>query len=173
MTNNPVLAKGLTPSAITKYLDEYVIGQDEAKKTLSVAVYAHYRKIEKSRSETIEVAKSNILLIGPTGTGKTLLCDTLSRVLKVPFVTADATSLAQTEYVNEEIEAMLQRLLDKADGDVAKAQHADQDITASNSAVKSVGDALRNGANTVDAANQSAMITSLIFKATAALQSQQ
>ncbi len=117
-----MLEKGMTPSVIVKFLDEYVIGQDDAKKTLSVAVYVHYRKIEKSRSDSADVAKSNILLIGPTGTGKTLLCETLSRALKVPFVTAEATSLAQTEYVNEEIEAMLQRLLDKAGGDVGRAQ---------------------------------------------------
>ena len=122
MTDTPLLAKGLTPSAIARFLDQYVVGQEEAKKTLAVAVYAHYRKVEKARSETAELAKSNILLIGPTGTGKTLLCETLSRVLQVPFVTANATSLAQTEYVNEEIEAMLQRLLDKADGDARRAQ---------------------------------------------------
>jgi ATP-dependent Clp protease ATP-binding subunit ClpX len=121
-TSPTVLAKGLTPSAIVKYLDQYVIGQDDAKKVLAVAVYTHYRKVAKARSEVADVAKSNILLIGPTGTGKTLLCETLSRILQVPFVTADATSLAQTEYVNEEIEAMLQRLLDKADGNVARAQ---------------------------------------------------
>jgi ATP-dependent Clp protease ATP-binding subunit ClpX len=123
MANKPVLAKGMTPSAIVQFLDQYVIGQDDAKKTLAVAVYAHYRKVEKSRSDSADVAKSNILLLGPTGTGKTLLCETLSRVLQVPFVTADAPSLAQTEYVNEEIEAILQRLLDKADGNVDRAQH--------------------------------------------------
>jgi len=117
-----VLPAGMTPSAIVGYLDRFVIGQDEAKKVLAVAVYAHYRKIGRARSEAAGLVKSNILLIGPTGTGKTLLCETLSRVLAVPFVTADATSLAQTEYVNEEIEAMLQRLLDKAGGDVARAQ---------------------------------------------------
>ena len=119
----PVLAKGLTPSAIVKYLDQYVVGQDDAKRTLAVAVYAHYRKLENARADAIELAKSNILLIGSTGTGKTLLCQTLSRVLQVPFVTADAVSLAQTEYVNEEIEALLRRLIDRADGDVGRAQH--------------------------------------------------
>jgi len=112
----------MTPSAIVKYLDQYVVGQDEAKKILAVAVYSHYKKVGRSRSESVEVAKSNVLLIGSTGTGKTLLCETLSRALKVPFVTADATSLAQTEFVNEEIDAILQRLLEKADGDVARAQ---------------------------------------------------
>lgn len=115
-------APRLTPSAIVRYLDQYVIGQEAAKKTVAVAVYAHYRKIEKAREESVEIAKSNLLLIGPTGTGKTLLCESLSRCLGVPFVTADATSLAQTKYVNEEIEAMLQRLVDKAGGDVGKAR---------------------------------------------------
>jgi ATP-dependent Clp protease ATP-binding subunit ClpX len=114
--------KKLTPSAIAGYLDQYVVGQDEAKKVLSVAVYSHYRKQGRQRLGDVEVAKSNILLIGPTGTGKTLLCETLSRVARVPFVTANATSLAQSKYVNEEIEALLLRLLEKAGGDIAKAQ---------------------------------------------------
>jgi len=118
----PTSAKKLTPSAISHYLDQYVVGQDEAKKTLSVAVYSHYRKIGKQRLAGGENVKSNILLIGPTGTGKTLLCETLSRIVRVPFVTANATSLAQSKYVNEEIEALMLRLLDKADGDIAKAQ---------------------------------------------------
>ncbi len=111
-----------TPSAIVSYLDQYVIGQDEAKKILAVVVYSHYRKLGKSSQSSVEVAKSNILLIGPTGTGKTLLCETLSKALGVPFVTANATSLAQSKYVNEEIEAVLLRLLEKAGGDIAKAQ---------------------------------------------------
>jgi len=115
--------KKLTPGLIAKYLDQYVVGQDDAKKVLSVAVYSHYRKLGKRRPDAVEVAKSNILLIGPTGTGKTLLCETLSRILRVPFVTANATSLAQTKYVNEEIEALLQRLLERAEGDITKAQH--------------------------------------------------
>jgi ATP-dependent Clp protease ATP-binding subunit ClpX len=123
MENTAVLARGTTPSAIAKYLDQYVIGQDGAKRTLSVAVYTHYRKVGKARGDAAGVAKSNVLLIGPTGSGKTLLCETLSRALRVPFVSADATTLAQTEYVNEEIEAMMQRLLDKADGDIGRAQH--------------------------------------------------
>lgn len=114
--------KKLTPSAIAGYLDQYVVGQDEAKKILSVAVYAHYRKLGRQRPGAVEIAKSNILLIGPTGTGKTLLCETLSRILRVPFVTANATSLAQSKYVNEEIGAVLLRLVEKAEGDIAKAQ---------------------------------------------------
>jgi ATP-dependent Clp protease ATP-binding subunit ClpX len=119
---SPVAGKRMTPSSIVRYLDQYVIGQDEAKKILAVAVYSHYKKLGRSRDNTIELVKSNILLIGPTGTGKTLLCETLSRVLQVPFVTANATSLAQSKYVNEEIEAVLLRLLDKAGGDMARAQ---------------------------------------------------
>ncbi len=115
-------AKKLTPSAIVKFLNQYVVGQDDAKQVLSVAVYSHYRKLGKQRQGTTEMAKSNILLIGPTGTGKTLLCETLSRVLRVPFATGNATSLAQSKYVNEEIEALLMRLLEKTDGDVVRAQ---------------------------------------------------
>ncbi len=117
-----MLAKEVTPSAIVRYLDQYVIGQDEAKKVLAVAVYSHYRKISNVQRTQGMFAKSNVLLIGNSGTGKTLVCETLSHMLGVPFVTADATSLAQTKYVNEEIEATLQRLLDRADGQVEKAQ---------------------------------------------------
>ena len=120
--SKPTQGKKLTPSAITNYLNQYVVGQDEAKKTLAVALYSHYRKLGKPRQGGLEIAKSNILLIGPTGTGKTLLCETLSRIVRVPFVTANATSLAQSKYVNEEIEALLLRLLEKAEGDMAKAQ---------------------------------------------------
>ncbi len=112
----------LTPSAIHRYLDQYVIGQDEAKRALSVVVYTHYKKILRGDDQSLALGKSNVLLVGPTGTGKTLLCDTLSRAINVPFVTADATSLAQTKYVNEEIESILQRLINKADGDLVRAQ---------------------------------------------------
>jgi ATP-dependent Clp protease ATP-binding subunit ClpX len=118
-----VLDKAIKPSSIVRYLDQFVIGQDNAKKILAVAVYSHYRKIEQAGHDTVEIAKSNVLLIGPSGTGKTLMCETLSKMIKVPFVTADATSLAQTRYVNEEIEAILQRLVDTADGDVSSAQN--------------------------------------------------
>jgi len=118
-----LLDKRITPSFLARYLDQYVIGQQEAKKVLAVAVYAHFKKIEKAQRDSVEIAKSNVLLIGPSGTGKTLMCETLSRVLSVPFVTADATSLAQTRYVNEEIEAILRRLIDKADNNIPKAQH--------------------------------------------------
>jgi ATP-dependent Clp protease ATP-binding subunit ClpX len=110
------------PSAIVRALDQYVIGQDEAKRVVATAVYAHYRKLALAGSDAA-VAKSNVLLIGPTGTGKTLLCETLARVLDVPFVTAEATSLAQTRYVGDEIAAILKRLVEKAAGDVARAAH--------------------------------------------------
>lgn len=116
-----VLSKELTPRAIVDFLDQYVIGQEEAKRTLAVAVYAHYRKLSTLSQKAGAIAKSNVLLIGSSGTGKTLACETLSRLLGVPFVTADATSLAQTRFVSDEIEAILQRLVDKADGDVKEA----------------------------------------------------
>ena len=98
-----------------------------------MAVYAHYRKIGDARVDQLEMLKSNILLIGPTGTGKTLLCETLSRILEVPFVTADATSLAQTEYVNEEIEAILQRLLERPTATSARPSAASSSSTKSTS----------------------------------------
>jgi ATP-dependent Clp protease ATP-binding subunit ClpX len=111
------------PSAIVRYLNQYVMGQDEAKKTLAVAVYTHFKKLALPRADDVPIIKSNILLIGPTGTGKTLTCEMLSRALGVPFVTAEATSLAQSRYVNEEIEAILQRLVDRAGGDSERARH--------------------------------------------------
>ncbi|MDR1163401.1 MAG: ATP-dependent Clp protease ATP-binding subunit ClpX [Candidatus Accumulibacter sp.] len=117
-----MLSKETTPSTIVKFLDQYVVGQEEAKRVLAVAVYSHYRKISTLRGKDSGLSKSNVLLIGSSGTGKTLMCETLSRMLGVPFVTADATSLAQTKYVNEEIEAALLRLLDRANGEVEKAQ---------------------------------------------------
>jgi len=111
------------PQDIKNFLDEYVIGQDESKKRLSVAVYQHYKRLElaKRRSD-IEIQKSNILLIGPTGTGKTLLAQTLARVLSVPFCIVDATSLTEAGYVGEDVENILLRLLQSAGGDVEKAQ---------------------------------------------------
>ncbi len=112
------------PQEIKSFLDEYVIGQDESKKRLSVAVYQHYKRLElaKRRSD-IELQKSNILLIGPTGTGKTLLAQTLARVLSVPFCIVDATSLTEAGYVGEDVENILLRLLQSAGNDVEKAQH--------------------------------------------------
>jgi ATP-dependent Clp protease ATP-binding subunit ClpX len=114
--------QNITPSFIVQSLDQFVIGQEDAKKMVAVAVYSHFKKIATSRRNDTPITKSNILLIGSTGTGKTLMCETLARILDVPFVTAEATSLAHNRYVNEEIEAILQRLVDKAEGDVAKAQ---------------------------------------------------
>lgn len=115
-----------TPSEIKKILDEYVIGQDEAKKTLSVAVYNHYKRInnvEKSKKiNDVEIQKSNVLLLGPTGCGKTLLAQTLARILKVPFAIADATTLTEAGYVGEDVENILLKLIQAADYDVAKAE---------------------------------------------------
>jgi ATP-dependent Clp protease ATP-binding subunit ClpX len=111
------------PQDIKTFLDEYVIGQEESKKRLSVAVYQHYKRLElaKRRSD-VELQKSNILLIGPTGTGKTLLAQTLARVLSVPFCIVDATSLTEAGYVGEDVENILLRLLQSAGNDVEKAQ---------------------------------------------------
>lgn len=112
----------LKPSEIFQRLSEHVVGQEAAKKTLAVAIYAHFRRMAASTVDSVELSKSNILLIGPTGTGKTLLCETLARILDVPFVTADATSLAQTQFVGDEIEAILHRLLDRAGNNLERAQ---------------------------------------------------
>jgi ATP-dependent Clp protease ATP-binding subunit ClpX len=117
-----LINQSISPSFIVRSLDEFVIGQDDAKKTVAVAVYSHFKKIAAASRDGVPIIKSNILLIGSTGTGKTLLCETLARILGVPFVTAEATSLAHNRYVNEEIEAILQRLVDKAGGDVGNAQ---------------------------------------------------
>ena len=115
------------PHEIRAALDQYVIGQDTAKKTLSVAVYNHYKRLKVTQSkqpkeDAIELAKSNILLIGPTGSGKTLLAQTLARLLDVPFAMADATTLTEAGYVGEDVENIVQKLLQKADYDVEKAQ---------------------------------------------------
>jgi len=112
------------PREINDILDEYVIGQEGAKKVLSVAVYNHYKRLEASRSSTegVELAKSNILLVGPTGSGKTLLAETLARLLNVPFTIADATTLTEAGYVGEDVENIIQKLLQKCDYDVEKAQ---------------------------------------------------
>ena len=114
------------PHEIKQTLDDYVIGQDQAKKVLSVAVYNHYKRLENlsadSSRDEIELAKSNILLIGPTGCGKTLLAETLARLLNVPFTIADATTLTEAGYVGEDVENIIQKLLQKCDYDVDKAQ---------------------------------------------------
>jgi ATP-dependent Clp protease ATP-binding subunit ClpX len=112
-----------TPKDIHAFLDDYVIGQQNAKKILSVAVYNHYKRLEPKRSkDEVELSKSNILLIGPTGSGKTLLAETLARMLNVPFTIADATTLTEAGYVGEDVENIIQKLLQKCDYDVDKAQ---------------------------------------------------
>ena len=112
-----------TPHEIRKILDEYVIGQELAKKILSVAVYNHYKRLEQGvKKSDVELNKSNVLLIGPTGSGKTLLAETLARLLNVPFTIADATTLTEAGYVGEDVENIIQKLLQKCDYDVEKAQ---------------------------------------------------
>ena len=112
-----------TPREIKDVLDQYVIGQDEAKVALSVAVYNHYKRIYFGGDEDVELQKSNILLLGPTGSGKTLFAQTLARILKVPFAIADATTLTEAGYVGEDVENILLRLLQAADFDVERAEH--------------------------------------------------
>ena len=110
------------PKDICAALDEYVIGQEQAKKILSVAVYNHYKRLKSNVNDGVELAKSNILLVGPTGSGKTLLAQTLARLLNVPFVMADATTLTEAGYVGEDVENIIQKLLQTCDYDVEKAQ---------------------------------------------------
>jgi len=111
------------PPEIKGFLDQYVIGQEKSKKKLAVAVYNHYKRIEMSRKKSdIELQKSNILLIGPTGTGKTLLAQTLARLLSVPFAIVDATTLTEAGYVGEDVENIILRLIQNAGGDVERAQ---------------------------------------------------
>lgn len=110
------------PKKIRSHLDEYVIGQNQAKKVLSVAVYNHYKRLRNGNEGQVELGKSNILLIGPTGSGKTLLAETMARLLDVPFTMADATTLTEAGYVGEDVENIIQKLLQKCDYDVEKAE---------------------------------------------------
>ncbi|MBR2315826.1 MAG: AAA family ATPase, partial [Clostridia bacterium] len=110
------------PQEIKAKLDEYVIGQDEAKKALSVAVYNHYKRIYTGNKGDVEVSKSNILMLGPTGVGKTMLAQTLAKILDVPFAIADATTLTEAGYVGEDVENILLRLIQAADFDIERAE---------------------------------------------------
>lgn len=113
----------LKPQEIKEFLDEYVIGQDEAKKVLSVAVYNHYKRIMAGRDLGVELGKSNILMLGPTGCGKTLLAQTLAKILGVPFAIADATALTEAGYVGEDVENILLKIIQAADGDIERAEY--------------------------------------------------
>ena len=119
ITNNMQLA---TPSQIKAYLDQYVIGQEEAKRTLAVAVYNHYKRLKQSKKSDIEIQKSNILMIGSTGSGKTYLAQSLAKFLSVPFTIADATSLTEAGYVGEDVENILLKLIQAANFDIERAQ---------------------------------------------------
>ena len=115
----------MTPKDLNKFLGEYIIGQERARKLLSVAVYNHYKRIFKThelKDKETEIAKSNVLLIGPTGSGKTLMAQTIAKVLNVPIAIADATSLTEAGYVGEDVENILTKLIQAADGDVERAQ---------------------------------------------------
>ena len=112
----------LTPAEIKAGLDQYVIGQDAAKKVLAVSVYNHYKRILSRESSDVELQKSNVLMLGPSGTGKTLLAQTLARILEVPFAIADATALTEAGYVGEDVENILLKLINAADGDIERAQ---------------------------------------------------
>lgn len=123
-SNAPIFEGALpTPSKIKEFLDQYVIGQDEAKKVLSVAVYNHYKRLNcKTEHKDVEVSKSNVILIGPTGSGKTLLAQTLARILDVPFAISDATTLTEAGYVGEDVENIILKLVQAADYDIEKAE---------------------------------------------------
>ena len=113
----------LKPKEIKEFLDEYVIGQDEAKKALAVSVYNHYKRVLAGKSLDVELQKSNIIMVGPTGSGKTYLAQTLAKLLNVPFAIADATALTEAGYVGEDVENILLKIIQAADYDVEKAQY--------------------------------------------------
>ena len=113
----------LKPKEIKEFLDQYVVGQEEAKKVLSVSVYNHYKRVTSCQHMDVDVQKSNILMIGPTGSGKTYLAQTMAKILNVPFAIADATSLTEAGYIGDDIESVISKLLAAADNDVEKAEH--------------------------------------------------
>ena len=113
----------LKPKEIKEFLDEYVVGQEEAKKVLSVSVYNHYKRITSRGAQDVEIQKSNILMLGPTGSGKTYLAQTLARILNVPFAIADATTLTEAGYVGEDVENILLKIIQAADYDVSRAEY--------------------------------------------------
>ena len=121
-TDAPLMNSLPTPSKIKEFLDEYVIGQDYAKKVLSVAVYNHYKRLNNPKKDEVEIAKSNVILIGSTGCGKTLLAQTLAKILNVPFAIADATTLTEAGYVGEDVENIVLKLVQNANYDIEKAQ---------------------------------------------------
>ena len=120
--NNSMNTMKMKPTEIKKFLDDYIIGQDSAKKALSVAIYNHYKRINDTGEDDVELQKSNVLLVGPTGTGKTLLVQTIARILDVPLAIADATSLTEAGYVGEDVENVLTKLVQNAKYDIAKAE---------------------------------------------------
>ena len=116
------LGPNITPVRIKEFLDQYVVGQDEAKKTLAIAVYNHYKRLSQEVQDDIEIEKSNVLFIGPTGTGKTLMAKSLAKFLDVPFAIVDATSFTEAGYVGEDVEGMLSRLLQSCNYNVEAAE---------------------------------------------------